>query len=285
MLIIPFQLSGIGIQRDGGVGEERIVGDAGKRHGVTKLGRVVGCPGSVIDQIKLGVVRALVPDRAASALVERDVVPGVAARLTRPGERVETPQLLARLDVERDDEAAARTRAGGDALDHLVADDQRRAAQVEHRTVGGGLAEFDLVVPGLLARVRIECDHVQVRGRREDAPATKAEPHLHRRAVGGLVGVAPQLLSGRCVERQHDVGRRVEEHHPVVDERAGHAEAEFQRRAPGRRQVLHVGAVDMFERAEILAIIGAAPLQPVARGRLLQHRGGNGSQARKAFGR
>ena len=91
VLIIPLQLSGIGVQRDGGVGEERIVGDAGKRRGVTKLGGVVGCPGAVIDQIELGVVRALVPDRAAGALVERYVVPGVAARLTRPGERMETP--------------------------------------------------------------------------------------------------------------------------------------------------------------------------------------------------
>ena len=68
---------------------------------------VVGRRHTEVDQVQLRIVGALLPDRPAAALVERQSVPAVAAGLARPGDGVEAPELLARIDVESDDESAA----------------------------------------------------------------------------------------------------------------------------------------------------------------------------------
>ncbi len=161
------------------------------------------------------------PDRAACALLQRQIVPGVAAGRSRARERVEAPHFLPRRDVERDDEAAAGPGAGGHALDHLVADHERRAAQVEHHAIGGRRAELDLVVPRLLAGARIERDHMQVGRRREHLSAARPRPIFMVELPPAAYARGATSLSGDSIEREHGVRRGLQEHHAVMDQRLG----------------------------------------------------------------
>ena len=62
VLVVPFQLAGVGVEGDGGVGVEGVVGDAGGCRGFQQASGVVGRGGAEIEEIELGVERALVPD-------------------------------------------------------------------------------------------------------------------------------------------------------------------------------------------------------------------------------
>ena len=175
------------------------------------------------------------------------------------------------------------TGAGGDALYDLVADDERGAAQVEHAAIGCGRAELDFVVPCLFAGARIERDDAEIGHRGEDVAVAKAEAHLHGGADGWRMDVPPHLLTTGGVDRDDGVGRGVEEHDAVVDQRGRHGEAGRQLECPGGREAGNVVAVDDFERAEILAVIGAAPMQPVAGRGVFAHRLRDGRKGGHAF--
>src|SRR5262249_53373509 len=75
-LMIPDNLAGIRIERQGRIGvEDGTV--AGAAHDFTVRDRTAGAP---IDEVQAGIVAARAPDRAAVALVRRQAVSAVVAR-------------------------------------------------------------------------------------------------------------------------------------------------------------------------------------------------------------
>src|SRR4029077_11397858 len=103
---------------------EPIVADAGLIYRMQQGPRIVRLGDSEIGQVEGGVVAAGGADRAAVALLERQAVPTIAARLARLRYRAEAPGLGARLDIERHDEIASRHAAGG-PLHHFALGHQR----------------------------------------------------------------------------------------------------------------------------------------------------------------
>ena len=120
VLEVPLQRAGVRIERDERIGVE--VG-AGPALAVPVGVRVAGAP---VKKVQRGIVGAGEPRRRAAALPDV-ALPGVAARLARRRNRVEAPEALAGLRIVGVDEAAVRELAAGDADDHLVVDDERRA--------------------------------------------------------------------------------------------------------------------------------------------------------------
>ena len=96
VLVVPGQLAGLRSDRDGAVGVERVRVDADAGSGMEQRTRVVGRRDAEVDEVELGVVAQLVPDRAAAPLLERHVVPTVAVGLAGPGDGVEPPRFLDR---------------------------------------------------------------------------------------------------------------------------------------------------------------------------------------------
>src|SRR3989454_12077674 len=91
----------------------------------------VGDPGSRVagpdvEEVRRGIVRARVPDGAATDL-PRIGLPGLAAGLAGGGDGIPAPQALASLRIEGFHESAGPHLTGSsDAHDHLALDDQRR---------------------------------------------------------------------------------------------------------------------------------------------------------------
>ena len=231
-----------------------------------------------VDQVEAGVVGALVPDRSAAPSIQRQAVPAVAAGLVGAGDRVESPHLLTRLDVHADDEAAAWRKARRHALDDLVADDERRAPYLIAASRRRLTGRCDLVVPDERASPRVQGHDVEIGRRHEHPVAAQRQTHLLARRHGRRVLIPPQDLAVRGVQREHRIRDRLQEHDAVVDERSRHAEAGAKRHPPRRLELLHVVARDQFQRAEIVAVVRASPLQPVPVGRVPQHAVRDGAQ-------
>src|SRR6185295_17044104 len=113
-----------------------------------------GIAGAEVYEVRLGVVRAAVPHAGAAGL-PRIAGPRVVPFFTRPRNRVEAPQFLAVLRVERRNVAADAEIAAGHADDHLVLHDQRRVR--DGVLVGDRLAELrGLDVPLDPAGLRVD---------------------------------------------------------------------------------------------------------------------------------
>ena len=96
------------------------------------------------------------------------------------------------------------------------------------------------------------------------------------RAVGDLVGVRPDAVAVRGIDRD-DAGAGFDQvHDPVVDEwsRLLHSRRKSQR--PGQRESGDVVAVDLVEWTEALLIVGAVDHEPIRRIGILQHLVGDG---------
>ena len=235
----------------------------------------IGLTGAVEDEILLGIVAAGNPGRTAIAAFERDVVPGIEVRIARMRDGMNAPFLRAGLHVVPGDEAAARrgVAAAGHALDERVIDDER-AARVAPALgpIGDGMIPHHL--PGL----GIERDDVGVRGR--DVQIVSIDRHV---ALGQLIGILreqlgrkvalvfPDQVAGGAVERLDLVAVVIEEQHAIVDDRRRLGGTRVHRPRPRRLEVLDVVLVDLIERAVAVAVIGAAPHQPVRRRRIAQH--------------
>ena len=154
-LVIPFQLAGVGVERDHAIAIE-VVAEADVAIGVRR--RIADAPEG---EVGVGVVSADVPDGRAAGL-PRIARPGFMARLARPGDGVEAPGFLAGLRVECRDVAADGAVAARRADDHFVLDDQRRVRDgvaVGRRVADGGVPE-DLPVLGVdREQVRVERSH------------------------------------------------------------------------------------------------------------------------------
>ena len=120
-LVVPLQLAGVGVERDDAVAVQVVA----EPRAAVPVGRRIA--GAEEHEVRLGVVGAGVPDAGAAGL-PRLARPGLVARLAGTGNRVEAPDLLAGLRVERRDVAADRAVAAAGADDHLVLDDRSGCA-------------------------------------------------------------------------------------------------------------------------------------------------------------
>ena len=277
MLVIPFQLAGMRIERQCGVGVKRVVVGAFLfRQQAADFGDVrIGLADAQEQGVGVGIVAARIPGRGAETLLQRQPVPAIAAGLAGLRDGVEAPKLLAVVDVVAGDEAAAghRVAAAGHALHDDVGGHQWAAG-----VAPALLVVLGLVVPDHLAGLGVQRDDMRIGGRDDQLVVD----HRHV-ALGGVVAVLarnfdrdvalvfPQQLAVGGIERLHLVEPVVEEKHAVVDQRRRFRGARRHRPAPGYRQVLDVVGVDLFQRAIAPGIVGTAPHQPVVVRRIKQH--------------
>src|SRR5258706_14577912 len=95
-----------------------------------KRSGVVGRRHTEVDEIQLRIVRAVLPNRPAAPLIQRQSVPAVSSTFAESRDRVEAPEFLARVDIEPDDESSFWGEARRHTLDYFVADHERPAAQL-----------------------------------------------------------------------------------------------------------------------------------------------------------
>ncbi len=163
-LVVPLQLAGVGVERDDAVAVEVV---AKPRRAVPVRRRVAGAEE---HEVRLGIVGARVPHADAAGL-PRVARPGLVARLAGSGNRVEAPDFLAGLRIERRDVAADRAVAAAGADDHLVLHDRR----VVRDRVAAPSASATCDVPDLLAALRVDRDQVRVE-RAHDTACRRGSP-------------------------------------------------------------------------------------------------------------
>ena len=232
--------------------------------------------GAEVIEVQLGIVGARDPRHAAAVRHRVLIRPALRARLTLAGRGVPAPHEIAALRIARLEVAGDVERVAADADDHLLADDHRRVGrEVLALHVG------DLVMPPFLARRHVERDEVVV-GREEIQPVVEDADAAVADVVAAarLPGIVPGFPAGARIERP-DVIR-----HRQVQVAVDHERRRLDRRrtAPGRRrvgpfsaddragarrveavdprqrEVLHVGRVDLLERAvapaRVVAVVG-----------------------------
>ena len=266
--MIPFELTGIDVQRDGGVAEQLVA---------NAVPAGLGLAGAEIDQPQLGIVGARDPGIGARPLAVRHVAPGVAARFAGIGDGGEFPDLAAVLDVIGGDEAAVQLRS-------LVADTkpQNELAIRDHHAADLVPAVIgNLELPVDLAGARVERIHGGVAGGIEKLVAIQrhgARGRIHLIFQPGPQPVFPDQVAGRRVQRLHrvvDDGRN--KHHAVMHQGGDLlAFAILHRPYPAQLQIVHILGGDLLQRRMAPAGIILVVHQPVGGGRIQHHLFGDG---------
>ena len=273
LLEMPGIFAGVDVHGDDRI-DEQIVALA--------LAAQVGVPGDAvadaeIEQLELGVVGHVVPDRAAAALLPPLAVPGLGghlhglvleALLGVAGHGVETPDQLSRVGVVRRDVAARVVLGAGIADQNLAVDDARCAGD---GIVLGRVRGLDL--PDDLAGLGVERDEAAVEHADIDLAFPRSDAAVDHIAAGAsgdaaidLGVVFPKLLAGLGVERDHVAPRRAGVHDAIDDERR---RLEAARRArldvvvPSEAELADVAGVDLRQRAVALLVIGPTDREPV----------------------
>src|ERR1700733_1062008 len=117
-LEIPFQLSGIRIERNYGTRIEVVAWTLV----IVEVRRRI--PRAPVDQVQLGIIGAVIPGSGAGAFRSADP-PGFRSRLSRPGSGPEAPQPLAGLRIVGVEKPADSSLAPGAADNHFVLDRKR----------------------------------------------------------------------------------------------------------------------------------------------------------------
>ena len=216
LLMVEFELAGIGIERDDRGRVEIVARPRSallpvRARPVVERRRVGGAPPY---RIGFRVIGSGHPAAAAAG------PPGVATPgrhgLFGTGDREELPLLLSGLAVDAEDRSATGPFAALGANDHLVLDHQRRASEADRHLLG----IQQLGVPHRLAVLQIE---------RDQAPVDRADIEIAvsdgDAAVVGRVGllgdqiliqlrrVGPDGLAGRAIQRvDAAVGARIIQH-------------------------------------------------------------------------
>ncbi len=210
--------------------------------------------------------------------------PGLVARLAGSRHRPPPPQLLAGERVVGDDDArlGPAARPAAPPGDHLaVGDDRPRAVS------GRGLPVVeDLRLPGDLAGRGVEAEHVAVVAGVDDEAVVDRDVAVVARVaadvlvhvLGQIAPVRPQQVAGRRVDRLDDVARLGHVEDAVVRQGCAFLPAGRQRACPDHTQIADVVPVDLVERAVGPAVQRPAPGQPVAGGRVLEHRVGHSDE-------
>ena len=156
-LEVPFQLARVGVERHHRV---RVQVVAWAHVAIPVRSRISHAP---IGQVQFGIVRPRDPDRPAAAL-PRIAGPRFVARFARTGNRVEAPDLVAILRVQRHDEATDAVFATGRADDDLVSQHQGGVRQgISARRVDELLGKDHRAVLGI-QRDHLAVDRAHVQG-------------------------------------------------------------------------------------------------------------------------
>ncbi len=255
---MPFAASGLRVERDHRIGIQVVALAV-----VTDHVRP-GVADGPVQRVELRVVAAGHPRRRAR-MIDRVALPcfrpGLAARRDGP----ESPDLLAgRLLVGRNESARALI-PSGDACDHQIADDHRRAGAVVVLAPVGHLR-----LPQERAAGTIERDEMRVVGRHEDALAADCDAAID--ASGRNTGqptrarapVVPDLAPTagiECVE----IVRRADVHQAVHDDRRHlHLRHVGQREDPLRREARDIVSRDLSQRAVAVSAGLAVVCRPAA---------------------
>ena len=134
----------------------------------------------------------------------------------------------------------------------------------------------NLLVPNQFAGLRVQSNHMQIRGGHIYSVFVKRKPHFLRRSLQPLPLIPPQHIPVRRINCENRIRVGVKEHDSLMNQRHRHARAEEQRSAPGRFQVLQVLFINLFQRTVTLAGVSAAPMQPVIGRGVEQHLIGHG---------
>src|SRR5690606_10163469 len=278
VLVVPLELTRIEIERERRVRvERRAIARATDQLGVRRWHADAPERGVGARVIGTGC-----PRRAAPAVFRRNVAPAcLLLRVVRIVDRVKAPELFTRVEVVRDDVAAASRSgngAAGDCRDNLVVHNDRadRVAValvvVERLDLTDDLAVLgikndDAGVDGRQDNcVLVERDRVLLTARLIDLIAPFGRDLCKRRAV------FPDQVAGLCIKRLDDVVVRLQEQDAVMHQRRGFLDADIGHRpCPGKLQVLDRLAVDLVERAVALIVNRAAPGQPFGLRRVQHH--------------
>ena len=251
--VVPRQLAGIEIERDGGARVERLVErvhPAAHRHPRLRLRR------TPVGEIEIRIVAAGDPRLAAGAEQVRQAAPRIAAGFTDTGDRVESPQLLAGLGVVGADEALLLDvlLTAAHALDDFSFGDERTA-----RTAA---AIGHCHVPGNFAGLRVERHEMRVAHR--DIELVVVQRDTARRGVAAET-LLPDQIAGLAIDRLDDPAGVIDEDRPVARERRGLIRAAFGHRGdPDQLQILCVVTRDLCQRAVVRREVIAADRQPVS---------------------
>ena len=195
----------------------------------------------------------------------------------RLGDGGRAPQLGAGLRIVGGDEAGAVlvALAAGHARDDLAVDDDRSARVAVAEPVVG-----HHVIPDHLAGPRVQGDDVGVVGIEEDLVVVDGDgPRARAERIVGrpleALAVLPDEVAGDRVEGLHDVERARQVHDPAVDDRRGLRQSGGHRPRPGQPELVNVVAVDLIERAVAPAVQRPAPVDPVGRVGVGEHRVGD----------
>ncbi len=246
-LEVPAIFAGLHVERDQGIAVDVVARPAA----APVVGRR-GADGNE-DQAEVlvhgGHERPLVGARAAPPAV----APSVMVFLSGQGHGLEFPELPAGPHVEaariaRDAERILRR--GGADLGDVAGDGRRTAVGDAHRGIAAVAEGLRHLPAGGVERKHARPDHDQDARRRLRIPRPIADAS-RRYALEGLVRVArlgmdPDLLAGVGVEGDDPVGGG--EIHDPPDHQGRGGVVAAQRIGPRRRQLRHIGAIDLVER-------------------------------------
>ena len=194
--------------------------------------------------------------------------PGIARptfvpRLARSGDGVSSPNFFARLRIQGHHEAPDPQLAAGDTNHDFAACGQRHQGHVVPRAV---LCHG--CIPHDRSGHRVERHHPGVQGRHVHLVAEQRSAAVGvvegDQILGKLVLVSPEQLALPGAKGEQMIVRRGNEHHSVVDDRWGFvATPDSGGERPDRNQVLHVGDVDLIERAVSPPAVIPAIGQPI----------------------
>ena len=256
-----------------------------------------------VDEAGFGVDRNLGPDADVAGPFPRTVLPRVVAELARAGNRVEAPQLLAGLHVERADQAlGVRAVPVADPFEHRRADDDRVVHDRRRRVQ----TDFALLEIELLVLADDDADlqvddtagaerHDRHAGLRVQFDEPVAGRHVEDALVTAPVGpvgeAAARELAGRpargalalvhAVHPLHLTGGGVESHHRApgpggrIDRPLDHDRRAFELvlrtraqvvglESPGHFELAEVGGVDLIERRVLAAAQVGGVHRPLA---------------------
>ena len=261
MDVVPGNAAVLDAKGEGGVG---VGGGVGGGEAPARGHPRLGLRGAEVDEPELGIPAARHPDIGSPAQLERQTAPGVAAGLAGTRDGVGAPELAARARVVGGDEAALLVEAAAavDAVDDLaVGDNGPRAVRIALLRVG------DARLPAHRAGGRVQRHHVRVGGGHVDHVLPDGQgAQLTARPALEAPPVFPQGGAVGRVQRLHDVAGVAQEEDTIAHQGGLLAPAVLHAPRPGELQAVHVGGVDLVERAVPPRPRVAAPVQPVARG-------------------
>ena len=276
MLVIPHELSGIGIERHG-----RIAVKVRRRRKWNRPGvpAVTGCPrvrhrvgDAPENQPAHRVVSAGQSPRRGQPSFRRRPSPRLVAGLACRRHRVEPPRFFSGFGIVRRDVTVVAHGSTGPAGEHLAVGDNHAGGEIPAR----------LGFPFHLTRAGID-SHDETVGRRIEHHVFVDRDRFGS-AGAGRPFVLPDRRARRRIDRQNAGARSGDIDHAAVHNRDAFLVARPQFFFEDLAKLPDVLPGDLLERAETLRIVGPAVHQPVIRTRIREHLFCDRREARRDLG-